>query len=249
MATYKRIAIDKIKVDDRYQRPVDASRVKRMATKYDEALVGTLEVSQRNGTGSYVVFDGQHRLEAAKIVGVTALPCLIHKGLTPEEEAELFVALQRQRKNISPLDRFRARLFLGEEIAVGINATVQECGYRIADTKDPGRYDAIGAVVAVERIYMRGNLTETLTLLRSLWAGDAKSTDGALMEGLSLVEFGYANRLTDERLERLRAVPPVVILRRAVGPMRGGSSGPLVASEIRKAAKIMGAPSKAKVGQ
>lgn len=244
MPAYKRVPVESLYVDDRYQRPVDESRIKRMAAHFDEALVGALEVSQRNGTGSYAVFDGQHRLEAAKLAGLKNIPCLIHKGLVPEEEATLFVALQRQRKTINPIDRFRARVFTNDETALMVEEIAEACGYQIADSRRPGSHNALRAIGAVERIYRRGNLAETLTLARDLWEGDDKSTDGALLEGLSVVEQGYGQRLDDAAKKRLREVAPVVILRRAMGPMRGGGSAMAahVASEIRKVAGLRGRP-------
>lgn len=240
MASYKRVPVGDLYVDERYQRPLDKAHVKRISKGFDDRLVGTLEVSQRNGTGSYAVFDGQHRLEAAKLAKIAALPCLVHKGLTPEEEAGLFVALQRQRKSINPLVRFRARLFMGEETAIAINDMALTCGFKIGDTR--GSTGTISAVAALERIYARGNLAATLTLVSEIWAGDDRSTDGPILDGMSVVEQGYGHRLTDKHLEKLRAVAPTVILRRALGPMGGGSSTPLVAAEIRKTAGLTGRP-------
>jgi hypothetical protein len=244
LPTYKRVSVESLHVDERYQRPVDQRRISRMAKQFDERLVGTLEVSQRNGAGSYVVFDGQHRLEAAKLADIGAVPCLIHKGLTPTEEAALFVTLQRQRKNITPLERFRARVFTGDEDAMMIEEVVDACGFEIADHTRASTHNTLRAVTAVERIYRRGNLPETLTLLRDLWAGDEKSTDGALLEGLAILEEGYGHRLTEPVKDRLRAVAPVVVLRRAMGPSRGGGSamGVHVASEMRKIARLSGRP-------
>jgi hypothetical protein len=244
VSTYKRVPVESLYVDDRYQRPVDQRRISRMAKQFDERLVGTLEVSQRNGTGSYAVFDGQHRLEAAKLAQVGAVPCLVHKGLSPTEEADLFVTLQRQRKNITPLERFHARVFTGDETALMIEEIAEACGFEIATYSRALTHDTLRAIVAVERIYKRGNLAETLTLLRELWAGDDKSTDGALLEGLSALEDGYGHRLTEEVKDRLREVAPAVILRRAMGPMRGGgpAMAALVASEMRKVARLSGRP-------
>src|SRR3954452_18659822 len=104
MSKYRRIATDEIVVDERYQRPVEDYRVQKIAEHFDETLFGVLEVSRRNGTCA--VFDGQHRLEAARRIGLGVVPCLVHEGLSPEDEAQLFVRLQRERKNINPNDRF-----------------------------------------------------------------------------------------------------------------------------------------------
>lgn len=242
MSRYKRMTLDKLEVDDRYQRPLDKARVAKIVKEFDERRFGVLEVSQRNGHAN--VFDGQHRLAVARKLGMNSVPCLVHTNLTPEQEAELFVALQRDRKGINQIDRFRARVFTGEVEALDINGIVEACGFRIRrDGADAGALYSIQAVTSLERVYKRGNLAETLALLRDLWGGDRKSTDGGLIEGLSIILDGYGHRLSDDVLGRLRGTPPLVILRRAIGHSGGGSAkGQMVAREIRKEAGLRGAP-------
>jgi hypothetical protein len=242
MSRYKRVPLDVLEIDDRYQRPLNKGRVAKMVKEFDERRFGVLEVSQRNGHAS--VFDGQHRLEVARALGMKDVPCLVHGNLTPEEEAELFVALQRERRGVSQIDRFRARVFMSESTAVAINEIVTEAKFRIRrDGADAGHLYSIQAITSLEHVYERGNLPETLALLRELWGGDTKSTDGGLIEGLSILLEGYGHRLDDATMARLRGTPPLVILRRAIGHSGGGrSKGQMVAAEIRKVAGLRGAP-------
>lgn len=246
MSRFKQVPIGSLIVDDRYQRPLDDRRVKRMAENFQDVLFGTLEVSERNG--KLAVFDGQHRLAVARALGRDKVPCLVHAKLTPEQEAEAFVRLQRERRGIHRVERFKARLFSGDTDAQAINAIVEGNGYTIRKAGNhAGEESAISAVGSLERVYRRGNLAETLQTLRDLWGGDAKSTDGGLIEGLSIILEGYGHRLEDAAY-RLSETPPLVILRRAIGHSGGGASkGEMVAKEIRKAAGLRGRPMKRQV--
>jgi hypothetical protein len=249
MSRYKRMLLSTLKIDERYQRPLDAKRVQKIVREFDARRFGVLEISQRNGKAA--VFDGQHRLAAAQKLGHKDVPCLIHSNLAPEEEAELFIALQRERRGINQVDQFKARCFMGDELAQDMAAIVDRCGFQIrADGSNAGQLRSIRAITSLERIYERGILEETLYLLNDLWGGDPKSTDGGLLEGLALIVEGYGHRLEGEPMDRLREAPPLVILRRAIGHSGGGSvKGKFVANEIRKVAGLRGAARKTQVAE
>jgi hypothetical protein len=243
---YRKVPVSDLIVDDRYQRELDERRVRKIVTEFDPALFGTLEVSHRNGVSA--VFDGQHRLAAAIELGQEVVPCLVHAGLSPEDEAVLFVQLQRERKGISAVQRFRARLFSGDEIAQEIAAIVDAAGFTISEQSslDAGRVHSIKGVQTLERLYYRGVLRGALDVIHDVWYGDDKSTDAGFIEGVGLLLEQYASRLDDEALRRLRMVSPIVVIRRAVGREAGagGSKGSLIAGELRKLAGVRGRPSK-----
>lgn len=243
MTAYKQVPVSQLAVDERYQRSLDARRVAQIVKWFDPDRLGVLEVSMRNGKAA--VFDGQHRLAALKQIGRKTAPCLVHKNLSPEREAELFVEIQRGRKGISALDRFRARCFMGDDAAQQIADVVDEIGFVIG--RSDGRRDGIKAVTALDHVYARygeDGLSATLVLLKKLWGGDEKSTDGFLIEGLADLLAGYQQRLGTDEVARLTAVAPTVILRRALGPMRGGGSPArhAVAAELRRIAEVRGRP-------
>lgn len=240
MAKYRRVPLKELIVDERYQRPLDEARVNRIVANFEPALFGALEVSRRNGKSA--VWDGQHRLAVAKQLKMAAVPCLEHAELSPEREAELFVEAQRARRNISQVDRFKARLFHGDDTALEIQEIVDNAGFTVGENVHRvGPANNIKAIASLERVYKRGNLGETLLTLTDLWGGDEKSTDGGLIEGLSMILDGYGHRFDGQVRDRLREVPPVVILRRAIGHGGGGASkGKMIAGEIRKVAGLRG---------
>ena len=103
-----------LKIDDAYQRAIDSPSsqrlVREIACNWDWDLCSTLIVSDRGDDGLYVI-DGQHRLAGARYrQDVPHLPCIVLKSDGREGEARRFVAINTQRKTVTPLDRFRARM-------------------------------------------------------------------------------------------------------------------------------------------
>jgi len=69
------LEIRKIKVDDlvadQYQRGINKSHTKDIAKRFDPRLTGLPIVSIRDGV--WYVIDGQHRVAAAKELGITEI--------------------------------------------------------------------------------------------------------------------------------------------------------------------------------
>lgn len=208
MPVYRQIPLDQLVIDEGYQRDIDQKHVDRIADEWEDAQFGVLEVSQRS-TAHHAIFDGQHRYYAARKRGETHVPCLVHTGLTPKQEAELFTALQDRRKALTPIDRFKSRLFAEDPVAVGMNEVTTRHNYQIGTGPK-----SIQGVVFLERVYRRGNLDETLAIM-GIWRGDAKQLEGSVIDGMSrfLDLFNEADR------QRCRSqwaeVSPTVVLRRA----------------------------------
>lgn len=244
MATYKKLPITELLVDDRYQRPLDQARVGRIVKKFDPAQFGVLEVSDRGGT--YAVFDGQHRLVAARKLGMERVPCLVHTNVSPEREAELFVAHQAGRKGVTSVERFKARVFAGDPVANEVYEAVAASPFYIDGHARDGW--SIRSVTALERVYHMGLLPQVLDTIADLWGGDDRATDPGLIEGMALLIEGYDNRLDGRALRRLRATPPIDIVRRSLGRMSYASSKSsdrrmAVLAELRKISGVRGRPS------
>lgn len=247
------VPLDELMVDPTYQRVLDERRVRRIVDEFDPALLGTLEVSVRNGRSA--VFDGQHRLAALKRLRHDSVACVVHSGLSVADEARLFVQLQTERKALPPLDRFRARLVSGEEAAISIDRIVRAAGYEVTDSSGAS---AIGAVTALDRTFAldkTGDLLAQALDLLTVWKGEPKANDGALIQGLGLFvrDHGQHPKVkSGEVIAAFEEVPARVVLRRAIASLaNGGGSGsrPLaVQRELRRMAGVR-APRKRKAAK
>jgi hypothetical protein len=215
------LPVPKINVDSRYQRELNERRVARMAAAFDPGLAEAISVSLRDD-GTYWVFDGQHRLEAARRAGRTEILCLVHI-LTPDEEARRFERLNSQATKPSPLDLFKARLFSRDPIALGIDETVRSCGFEIdfrGRTIAPGYISAIAELEVQYRsvkspsLSGRARLSNTLTLIKETWPDTHGATGSVILRAVDSFLQRYPGASRKRFAERLGAKNPVLLARK-----------------------------------
>jgi hypothetical protein len=243
--TFKAVSTSRLMIDPRYQRPLNEHRAGKIANEFSYSQLGALEVSQRKNR-SIAVFDGQHRLTALKSLGIKSAPCLVHIGLSAQEEAELFVRLQRDRRPPTPVERFRAQLFSGDVAAKGIAAALLQSGYVVGTSSND-----VKAVTMIERIYAKHGtdvLERVFAIIRDAWYEDPYSLDGSIIGGLGEVLADYGDRWRDANTALLRSQAPVDIKRKAQANRAnlGGSAPLAVGAQIRKAAGLRGRPPRAR---
>jgi len=201
-ALHEAVLLSTVHRDYSYGREVTAARVQELVAKWDSASVGVLLLSVRSD-GTYVCLDGWHRASAARQVGVVTLPARVYRGLTPQQEAALYLAFDERRIE-TPWEKFRARLLAGDPLAVSLNRATQSVGLSIAMSKS-GHDGEVRAVVAAQRVYkVRGEAVylDTLRLLLEAYHHLQASREGRdifaswALQGLSdfLVRYPDAQR-------------------------------------------------------
>ena len=184
---------DSLEVDLRYQRLVNSELVSKIASHYSEALFSPLLVAERKTREgiSYYVVDGQHRLEAAKLLDLVEVPCFVYSGMTPAEEANLFVNQQVASRRLTPKDTYKANVFIGnpQNIDVIIDKTLKKYKHRIGvHCHDTGGWYAIVTLRDTVRLVGEDGLSKTLLILNELdW-----TTGRAAKSRLMLVAISHA---------------------------------------------------------
>lgn len=113
------VPIDLLAVDYTYQR-IRTDHVNYLYDKWEKSECEHLIVSYRDGI--FYIIDGQHRYYAALARGVEDLPCNIRTGLTMEDEARIFVRMNKSRKALTPFDEFKANIACGNESIPDVKA-------------------------------------------------------------------------------------------------------------------------------
>jgi len=219
--TVELIELTGLFADDAYQRPVDENFVRELVLKFDERLVGTIDVSQRKGRKSMAMMDGRQRHAACGAIGKTAMWCNVYTGLSLADEARFFHHKNRDRKNVHPYYHFNARLVAGDTDAEEINTIVTRHGFVLGTSAS--RVDTITSIVAVESVFgsttsVRDNaLDPALEKLNRLWWGVKGGKDGSVIRG-----FGrFFAVFSDEEVEwrhledQLAALGPMILQGRA----------------------------------
>lgn len=216
--TVERLRVDQLKVDPTYQRHLDHAWVERKLPLFNRSLLGIITVARRDGA-DYIV-DGQHRQELIRQarhalgIEVDEVTCNVYVGLTPEQEARLFLGLNAARV-VSPFDRFRAAIAAKDETATNIVHILD--GLELGYSRQRNSKGEINAVVALQKVYgfVRADkhvgpavLRHTLDTLKRTWGKNMASFDRSLIEGLGLFYLSFMGKVDEDRLiEALQGYP------------------------------------------
>lgn len=213
---YQRIHVNDLCYGN-YQRMLSSTWVNRLVKNFDEGLLGVLIVSYRNG--KYYVIDGQHRLEAAKRIGIDELVCQVHLGLTYEKEASLFWKYNKDKKKLSPYDIFKAELEAKDESALNMAEILDKHGYKVRPSSG-GRSETkyqILAIATLKRIYKRDGydiLDRVLRLIKETWDGHRDALRENILGGMAIFVRLYNDDFSDEDFSnKLSKTHPEIILR------------------------------------
>lgn len=116
-----------LQVHPAYQRHAIDSKIKMIASSWSWLACGAVIVGRRGG--EYWVIDGQHRVIAAKSRSdIDCLPCLVFETVSVEQEARGFLDANTGRKPVSSIDKFRASIAAGDEVAIYVDSVFQTLG-------------------------------------------------------------------------------------------------------------------------
>ena len=240
------LPVEALVVDHDYQRPVPWPFVRKLASTYDESLVGTIDVAERRRGAVFAILDGQLRFEASKLVGKTTVWASIYSGLDKASEARFFLHKNKDRKVVHPYYTFRARVVAAEPAALEIEKIVSKFGYKLAiGGAKPGTSleKNISAIAAVEKAYEYKRpdknldcLTPALETLKASTLGMEYGQSNVLIRGLARLFSAYADDEIDRKhLERVIAESgPTLLLSRARETARhsGGNAENYMAREL-----------------
>ncbi len=156
-----------LRIDARYQRDVSTKRgqalVRKIAAEWRWAHCLPLVVTD-NFDGTFNVIDGQHRLSAADArPDIAELPCYVIPTETLQDEAQAFVAYNRDRVQLTPLAVYHALVAARD---AGAQVIADACkAARVVVLKQPKMLDecafneaqCIGALRAVVRAWGGGS--------------------------------------------------------------------------------------------
>lgn len=195
------VPIPQMRVSPMAQRELNNARVSGLAAEFDLEQLGTPTVNERDGL--YYVIDGQHRVEALRLMGWgdQSVQCWSYAGLTETEEAEKFLKLNDVLA-VHGFAKFRVGVHAGREEEVDIDRIVRGQQLHISQDKKNG---SIGCVGTLRRVYRRSGpatLARTLGIIREAY-GDP-GLEASVVDGLGLLCHRYSAELDDIRaIERL----------------------------------------------
>lgn len=147
------VPIDKLVVDENYQRGIDKRGKKNVyliAENFEWAKFSPLMVSVRPD-GLYAIIDGQHRAHAAALLGITKVPAMI-TDLTTAEQASAFSWINGSVTALNANQIYRAALAAMEPWAVQCDAVVTKAGCRLMTSAGSAANKKSGEVYTVNLV-------------------------------------------------------------------------------------------------
>jgi hypothetical protein len=219
-------------VTDEYQRPINTRWLDAMTEDYDP-LRWTIPVVSVRAEKNYVI-DGQHRIEMLRALGVQVVTCQVHRGLTVEQEADLFYHLNHDTVRPGISAEFKALLIARDPVAISIVRAVESAGGQInlQGNRGPRMVAAVGALRTLHNWGGSAMIRDVLILSFECWPANTfnnEARDAKFLLGLGMFMYSYASDPGYNReafIERMKTFAPGEI-RQAAGTIRAETGGPL----------------------
>ena len=202
-----------------YQRPVEQKDVDRIIREWNDREITPVVVSFRDG--KFNVVDGQHHIEAMrqKAGGRDVIvPCIIHTGMTYEDEAALYARLDRDKKRLTLRQHTKAVVESGSDAKVmEVKRLTEEVGFVWAlkePTGEPFEIAPIRALLNAYQLLGGEAFARMLSLLAGAWQGTPNSLKASMLSGMALFVKTYETELSDRAfIRRMSIVSPEEIIR------------------------------------
>lgn len=202
-----------------YQRPVLQKDVDKIIREWNGREVTPVVVSFRDG--KFNVVDGQHHIEAMrqKAGGRDVIvPCIIHTGMTYEQEAELYARLDRDKKRLTLRQYTKAVVEAGSDANImEVKRLTEEVGFIWAlgePTGEPFEIAPIRALINAHQLLGGEAFARMLSLLAGAWQGAPNSLKASMLSGMALFIKTYETELHDRAfIRRMSIVSPEEIIR------------------------------------
>lgn len=202
-----------LKAHPAYQRHLNITKARKLASAWSWIACGAICVGQRGD--EYWIIDGQHRVEAAKKRSdISLIPCIVFDTECVEQEAKGFLDANTTRNAVRIVDKFRANLACGEEVALYVQAELARLNITAKqNAKRPLELHAVGWAMrrASEN---RESFSAVIELASQLCANSP--IHERLLEGLYYIHTNSKDGLLNSRLrERILKIGQAQLLEAA----------------------------------
>jgi ParB-like nuclease domain len=145
------IGLDRLVIDDRYQRALAKGNwksIETIAANFQWSRFGPVLVAPVEG-GMFAVIDGQHRAHAAALCGLAEVPAMVVQVGT-EEQSKAFAWINSQAVRVTVFHVFKAAIAAREDWAVRAEAAVAGAGCRLMT------YNTTGAQKQARQVFCIG---------------------------------------------------------------------------------------------
>lgn len=198
------VPVSAIRVDENYQRAIKRSRVGQILRDFTWAHFQPVMLAEHDD-GSYTVFDGQHRVEAARLhPDITEVPASIVAFDEGYAEAGAFLGVNVNRTTVTNIERYYAGIEAGDAEMMAVCAALEAADCEVVEagkyTPAPNKTAAVSAVNRAIRKYDERAVTDACLTLRSAWPKDVRALNGSLIHALARIYRNNRKVISRERM-------------------------------------------------
>lgn len=158
-----------------------------LVENWDDRLAGILTVNKR-ADGTYAVLDGGHRLKALRLRGATEHHASIYEGLTYEEEAATFVALNVRRNALTVVQTMAGHADAGDEATVILERCITDAGFKAtaSSASAPGLVSMTFQLRNAVIDYGPAVVTQALSWVNAAWPQEKAAVNINMLMGAIL---------------------------------------------------------------
>lgn len=137
LGEYMFLKVSDIMIDPIYQREIRKSRIKNISNHFNWAVFDPIRINMRED-GKFYCYDGQHRLNAAILAGMTEIPCVVRMGMSLLEESRAYIASNvNASKSATAHQRWKAGLLDPTTIFYKADRICKRVGVKVTETGGP----------------------------------------------------------------------------------------------------------------
>lgn len=195
---YRMVKLSEILVDPLYQRELNQSKVEKILKHWNYDLVNAPKLSMR-ADGRFYVINGQHTVAALKIHEGKDTPilCKVYRGLTWEEEKDLFIQQNGITSDPTTFEKLRAEFNGGNVEIRDMVKAAAEAGVQVTfETKGEAfaRCKAHSALLSMYKTLPRADYVNALQLITAAWKGQMESYQAGFIKGMTNIFRKYKGK-------------------------------------------------------
>ncbi|MFC9767768.1 DUF6551 family protein [Rhodococcus jostii] len=217
------VRLDGMKINPRAQREFDKRWANELAGEFDPDKMAFIHVNQRDGW--FYVMDGQHtRWAAMQFLGSDQqVQCHIYEGLSEQEEAELYLSLNRKKQQ-NALSKFFVAITAERSVESDVDRIARSLGLTIGSNANLGEIACVKVLADAYSKHGPGPLSASLRTIR-----DAYSVDGfkrGIIQGVALVVDRHGTRIDFDQLADKLTRAGILALKQRAAALRAGTGAP-----------------------
>lgn len=183
------VPVEKIRVDHNYQREIRANRVQQILREFTWSQFQPVMLAEQED-GTFTVFDGQHRVAAARAhPSIKEVPAAVVRLNGSQSEAAAFLGVNINRTSVGTVEKYWAGIEAGDTAMMRVRDVLAKAGCEVIQAQGikpaATKTTAVTAVDRALRNYGEQAVILACQTLSTAWVRDPNALHGVFISALA----------------------------------------------------------------